>query len=93
MLNKTRKLDQCMDVHGSTYGWNRICGHAHDYHHYCECMYITLQPLLTQNFSFPDGVSCDGSFVSVHTCLFYRMTKETAVIEVSGCMYIGGFMQ
>ena len=29
-----------------------ICDHAHDYNHYCGCMHITLQPLLTQNFRF-----------------------------------------
>ena len=45
-----------MDVHGSTYMDGQcehkkygVCGHAHNYNHYCGCMYITLQPLLTQN--------------------------------------------
>ena len=42
----------CMNLHmygqceHKKYG---VCGHAHNYNHYCGCMYITLQPLLTQN--------------------------------------------
>ena len=92
--NKTN-VWMCMDLHMEQCEHKKfgICGHAHNYNRYCGCMYITLQPLLTQNFSFPDGVLCHGSLVSVHTCFFYQMMKETAVIEVSGCMYIGGFMQ
>ena len=55
-----------MDVHGSTYEWNMICGHAHDYNHYCGCMYITLQPLLNQEWytlvSNDEGNSSNRSF-------------------------------
>ena len=45
----------CMDLHMYGRVWTQkvygICGHAHDYNHYCGCMllYITLQPLLTHN--------------------------------------------